>query len=62
MAICSSYSRVTRCPVLCGTAQHFHPLSHVMHIETMSCILDISRFVCIVKKATVKLMFFGPSF
>lgn len=25
-------AKVTRRPALCGTAQHFHPLSHVKHI------------------------------
>lgn len=31
--------RLTRCPTLCGTAQHFYPLSHAPHIETVSYIL-----------------------
>lgn len=29
-------SGVTRCPTMCGTAQHFNRLSHVPHIEVMS--------------------------
>ena len=37
-------ARVTRCPSLCGTAQHFYPLYRFPHIETMYCILIGSSF------------------